>query len=442
MAKRRSFVMLFMLICVLALSSKCNGEFCGPPDKIDLEEILPLSKSISADVFYDASFSMVGFVSNINSYYVRTLQLVESSLISGWTKQAIKYFKFGTIAREIPRAKALEATQGKFYIDDEFKNETHIEKVIARANTGHLTIIVTDLFQNNADVNLLIQKLNEKFLSKKLSVGILAVKSEFTGRVWDVGIHELNFDYTTAGLRPEHYRPFYILMLGKYAEIEHFYKNIKANGLASFPQTNFIILSPNLVRRLASFENLTSAKSKKLVEVTSLIRPFKRYDGIKQFVVKSEGAFFEPKIKLARLVDAPLFNPKNLEAEVQALKWHPKKKNFKECLQARKALHLKNFNISGAELGFKADINQSNLEGKGIYSFECIIRPCLDAYDLPAWISGWDMDVDMLNQWIENPDQFNGAATLNLKFFVNTIWRIIAQEYRPKIARLHLYIKK
>ncbi|MGD2087185.1 MAG: hypothetical protein PVH61_13460 [Candidatus Aminicenantes bacterium] len=458
-----SFVCI--LTCFLMLAPGCTPrEFCGQPEDMQFEEIPPLTPELKADIYYDASYSMVGFVNPGNSYYVRTLQLLERSFISGWpesTTEDYQYYQFGTTIDRISRDKALNAVFAEFYNDPDFLEETRIEYVIDKVDKGNLTIIITDLFQNAADVNLLIGKLNRKILSKDMSVGVLGIKSHFNGRVWDVGLEKFNFEYYTAGKEPVEFRPFYIFMIGKYTDIAHYYKMMNVNGLDSFPEKNFLIFSPQLVERLASFEN-SEIKRSKIKEVRNILRNNSINRHVKQFNVDNNSSkhYVDISIKLSFLDYIPNFNPQKLNLETTAWHWsempdnqqdNPKNNKKGKSVQKKKlvcsekalrALTIKDIKLLDSQLKFRAAVYPKNFPADGTYCFKIVFRLPSESYSLPRWVFQWDMDQNLIYHWQQNPTQFQGNTTLNLKNFLNNIWQIIYQKHKPKIAKLYCYIKR
>lgn len=443
MKTSRYYVLVCVLLYLLTSFSDCKREYCNSPEIMDFENIKPKSEELKVDVFFDASESMMGFVQQDNSYYIRTIQIMERALISAWPKGTIwTFYKFGTHIDKIKRNEILRAIQPAFYQDKRFTLKTYIEKVIDRAKKENLTLIITDLFQDNSDVNLLISKLNEKFLKKNMAFGILGIKSEFIGKVYDVWIKKLSFDYDTTGRKANDFRPFYVLMLGRYEDIKHYYENIRINGLDSFPESNFIIFCANIVKKLASFEDSILTETSKITEVTTLLAPHDMTYHVKQFVVKGSyaKAYFRAGINLDLLPYTVEFDKKKLIPKSFALRYSGD--HFVDCETALKGLKIENFTSENSLLEFSVNIVPANLPGEGTYCFKIIIRPLQEAYALPGWISNWDMNQELINKWKENRHQFKGSTTLNLKIFLNNIWQIIYQKSKPKIAKLYCYIKK
>ena len=434
-----------IVACLLLLVAGCKPEFCTLSEEMDLEEIATLSKEVEVDIYIDASFSMVGFIDPGNSYYVRTLQMLERAFISGWPKGSKKFHKFGSNISEISRDQFLAAAFAGFYMDPEFRGYTRIENVIDNANKNNLNIIITDLFQTDADVNLLIDKLNNRFLTKDIAVGVLGIKSQFNGRVWDVGLENLNFDYYTRGRNPVGFRPFYILMFGKYNDIVHFYKMMKVNGLNDFPEKNFIILSFQLMQQLASFENAVLAQTSKIKEVMNILHPGKQHRHVKQFMVKTSAqkAYFDTVINLSLLPHMLTFDPNQLKLEIVKWQWKENpKKIWTNCEKIYKAFAVKDLTLSDSQLKFRTEINPPNFPGDGTYCFKIIIYPPSESYKFPDWVSEWDMDQNLIYHWQQNQGQFKGNTTLNLKSFLNNIWQVIYQKNKPKIAKIYCYIRK
>ncbi len=459
MGFNKHILLMVVFVCFLILWGGCNPrEFCPMPEDIDFEEIAILSENLEADIYIDASFSMVGFVNPGNSYYVRTLQMLERAFISGWPKGSRNFHKFGTKISEISRDQVLAAAFAGFYMDPEFRAQTRIEKVIDNANKNNLNIIITDLFQIDADVNLLIERLNQKFLTKDISVGVLGVKSQFNGKVFDVGLEDFNFDYFTSRREAAEYRPFYLLMLGKYNDIVHYYKMLKVNGLSNFPEKSFIIFSPQLVERLASFEN-SEIKRSKIKEVRQILRYSSINRHVKQFTVDNNSSkpFVDITIKLYFLDHLPDFNPQKLKVEITAWKLQENPDNQKSTSkkekggpkkklvvseEALRGLTIKDLKLLDLQLKFKVEVNPQNFPGDGTYCFKIVFRLPSESYLLPRWVSEWDMDQNLIYHWQQNPTQFQGNTTLNLKNFLNNIWQIIYQKHKPKIAKLYCYIKR
>ena len=97
---------------------------------------------------------------------------------------------------------------------------------IVKANP--LVVIVTDLFQDNRDLTVLVSQIKKHYIQKGYEVGILGLRSEFDGTVYDLGDAPLSYQSTPEN--PETFRPFYLLVLGRHADISYYFDRLLANG--------------------------------------------------------------------------------------------------------------------------------------------------------------------------------------------------------------------
>lgn len=88
--------------------------------------------------------------------------MLEGAVIGGWAKSQVQFYQFGSKILPIPGRSFLSAAQPSFYQNPDLNRETHIEKVIDGIGISDFVVIVTDLFQNDNDLTLLVSKLKEK----------------------------------------------------------------------------------------------------------------------------------------------------------------------------------------------------------------------------------------------------------------------------------------
>jgi len=170
---------------------------------------LSASEKLQVRVYVDASGSMQGFtVPQPTSRYVQFLQELRLGVGTRWGAGQVQCFRFGERVAPIPNL--LAGLEPAFYQD----RETRIDEPLGKADARALTILVTDLFQNNADVVALIEALRAKFMPARLALGIWGLRSEFDGRIYGVGPTSLNFVYRSKG-DPKTFRPFYLIAAGR-----------------------------------------------------------------------------------------------------------------------------------------------------------------------------------------------------------------------------------
>ena len=190
---------------------------------------------------------MQGFVVPDSTHYTRICSSLESVIVSGWRDETVNFFRFGEKVEPIDRSTYLQAGYESFYEEEDIFGKTYIEKVIENeaqfVNTdigtsstpedtaeidandipqeaaeadnteGLLVVIVTDLFQDNSDITRLIDHLKEKYIQKGHDIGLFGLRSQFDGTVYDIGIGP------ESSMRYQGIRPFYLLVLGKHADI-------------------------------------------------------------------------------------------------------------------------------------------------------------------------------------------------------------------------------
>ncbi len=160
---------LFIKLCVIFVCVFLAGGSCAskpkclpPPSLADSDSMPPATANLSTDVFLDATISMQGFISdNSLSYYQQSIPMLERAIIKNGGRAA--FYKFGTDIKELSGRSYGDADKKNFYTDSLINKKTLIEKVIERADSNHLTVIITDLFQEKSDINQLSEKIKTKF---------------------------------------------------------------------------------------------------------------------------------------------------------------------------------------------------------------------------------------------------------------------------------------
>lgn len=456
-----------LLLILISLQVGCTRDVCSLPPEDTSSKFPALSNAANVDVYIDATLSMQGFiVPGTVSYYQQTLPLLESAVEKGWPQGQVIFYKFGTRINKLAGRGYLEATRPGFYNNEEVNKKTFIENVIDSASTEHLTVIVTDLFQDNADVNLLTQKLKDKYIANNLAIGIIGIKSEFSGAIYDVGINNYKFDYKS-NADPNSFRPFYVLLLGKHPDVAHYFEMLDKSGLGGFPAKNFVIFSSYMGDPVANFNGSKITPTNNIVIVNNLLPIGAKEERVRQFRVRdtAKPSSFTALLKSSPLSYTPVNNVSALTPEVTAWKCEPPKtvsvsapngnhpsqggksnalsgpaKMLVEVPNASAALQIKNGSLSGSDLKFEAEIAPASLPGDGIYCFRVILRP--QQYPLPEWVSEWDMNIRQIEEWKRKPQDFNGSTTFNLAHFLGDLWDTVIYVHHPKVADFYCYVQK
>jgi hypothetical protein len=386
---------------------------CKSPD-IDPQIRQSLSKTdgIQLSLLIDGTPSMEGYVTTPNSQYLRTLQLLDSASSTGWNSSTTKvtYSKFGTKKQVINRDAFLRAQLPEFYKGGAEFNVSRIDAVLSPPKTDSLDVVVTDLYQKDADVQLVQNLLKQNYLEAGYAIGILAIKSEFSGTVYDVGLSGKSFTYSSAGKAANAFHPFYVILLGTYGNVQHFFEQMNRSGLNA-AQQQFMIFYPHLV---ANHGFLSTDISKKgLPKGINLTKSLN--DG--RVVLRGTSGSPVQLFSITPSVDQPILNtisyeplPHVLTVQSDAIalntssqKFQSKTKDFQPI--TTDAVKLSNWKVEPKTIQFQTMIQPTKLE-KGIYQFTFDALP-LELKE-PSW---WEV-------WNANEGSLDGSKTNNLLPFL------------------------
>lgn len=211
--------------------------------------------TINAEVFLDASSSMRGYTNDEGSTYIKFISELEAAITSGTRNSKITYYKFGTKVKQINRRTAI--FQGSdFYDEKGISESTCIDSVLARTNENVSTIILTDLFQSNGDVNTVVEQFKMRCFVKGLDIGIVLVPSEFDGMVYGQGSP---YHYSSTMDDIGSYKPFFVIFIGKAPVFLHLVEALKSTAVKNAISEENIMLLP---KRIVSSSNISIAKNK------------------------------------------------------------------------------------------------------------------------------------------------------------------------------------
>lgn len=430
------------------ITEKLTGNTSGKCSVVSVAEtkeaLSPPTENLQVDIYLDATLSMKGFTETDSfSYYQQTIPLLESSVIN--TLKGEKFFyKFGNKSEILDGRNYLQSQRPTFYADANFNTKTLIETVLENANPQNLTIVVTDLFQDNADVNQLSDKIKSKFINANLSIGILGIKSQFSGTVYDVGVNPndskpFSFPYKTES--EETYRPFYILAFGSHSNIARYFDALEQDGVKNFPIKERVILSKNLSERPASFAGADVADKKNINELSgTIVKNDQNLNNFGEFRVKdaSKPAVIEVNLPFQKLPGIINFS-EQLEPEINSMVCSGGASSFVQQPAIRDALSIDAKTTKPEGINLIINIAPEKIEKDEVNAFHLILRPKQSS--LPDWVNEWNMTDAEISDWSRNKNQFNGTKTYNLKHFLQTLWTTTENVHKPKVADFYLYIK-
>lgn len=440
MIQRTKWIVLASVTSFLLISScgvPVHNVTCNPT----LESQQPSqSDSIEIAIHVDGSGSMLGYVTNNTSRYIQSLKLLDDTFSLGGSrpKQTVTYYRSGTDSPQITRSDFRKAQLPEFYDGSNPKFpgvSSGIDAAITPPENGDkLFVMVTDLYQNNADVTLLNKKIKETYLNqerKGYAVGIVAIKSEFNGTVYhEVGNTLETFPYTTEGKKPEQFRPFYILFLGPYKDISYYFDKLKRDGGQLLEDSKFIIFSPeNLVSKPFYISEAEQPLPQDLKQPDSL------NNGKIAIEVENNENFQLLEIDRNSTEEFKInynvvFNPVNygltLESnsidvnfKIKAFDiWEKQFKDQSNNSPAKTALQLNEWKQTDNQLSFVTTLRPDSFPEAGIYLFT--VDVVAKSLQEPAWWEDWTAS-----------SENDGSKTHNLSSFLKGL-KIMTTELMEK----------
>jgi hypothetical protein len=435
---RLPFIIFLVFIAFSLTACAPRAEMLSCELASPVTPIAAQSKALSIDISVDGTPSMQGYVDGFsNSRYVQTLNLLDTVALTAWANPAatVSYYRFGTKQQKLDRSTFRRAQLPEFYgVGDDLK-VSNITAALPQATSQRLSLIVTDLYQQDADVTLVQQQLSQKYLRPGQAIGVLAVRSEFKGTIYDVGLRNQQFSYATSTAE-DTFHPFFVLMLGSYADIKHFYDEFQKSSdsapLLKSGQGEFSIFFPHFVDPVSRLDLANLPKpSQGITRVTALNdgRVVARVQPKQPVDLLRIGANVKPTSLTYVASYQPLphvlpigQNVDNLAIDVTANKL-PGKGQATNSTQMD-GFKTVNLDLDRNQMSFQLDINPSQIQ-RGIYSYNVAISP--KDLESPAW---WD-------KWTSREGQLDGSKTHNLAQFLNALkasTTALVREQKPAIA--------
>jgi len=381
--------------------------------------------SIAIRVFLDATVSMAGYVADGSSEYVKFLEELEASVQTGWPKVTVTYNKFGKVVREIDRAGFLQARSATFYQEKGMASTTAIDQVIDCDGENQVVVVITDLFQKEGDINAIVRQLKDRCLARGVAVGILGVRSQFDGTVYDARVPP--YAYRSTGTDTSTYRPFYALMFGDATELERLVRSVASRP---FVDTKYFSLIGNRVVHKYSVAMSKAPSARDLQNRKSpapglFVFDLKR-DGTGGAIVADVTVDFEPSaLPIAattlRLISQPVTKS-------------PAAGGSPGAVGSPSDISLKG-KVGAKASTFRVDLDVSILGAKGARDYDLALETgAISGFEAPAWVAGFSS---------ENPTPNSDAnRTLNLERFVLDLRRAASSVSQPLIAKWRVRINK
>ena len=438
MNKWQAFIMAAIWLLSLVISG-CGDSDLEKPLSMPMDAAVrpePLPEQIIVDVYWDATVSMQGFTKlaagNIYRNLPDTLGDLGGTL--GKSLGEVHFFRFGE------QITPVEGREYRRFSNSDYYTEvvTSFGGVLDVANPQHLSIVVTDLFESEADWSNVTQKLREKYFSQHMTVAIIGVKNSFSGEIFDVGLNAATFSYDS-GDDPSRFRPFYLFLMGTETQVraflEKWMEKESQNG-----EMEYVVFSEHFTKDVLNFQ-LSKAKDKQnLFEDRQLPKADDRLQEV-GFADKNNRVqiTLPGKCQLLPYGCLKTENISNLDSQVTIYalnsdemweKYDGSKKPdavFESTYNADEE-----GNNCELKLGFHAD----GVMPRGrIGLMQVQILPSRQNLELPGWLTAWDMgDIDA------HPELFDGSKTVNLGKIAASLKDTLLTAAQPTLAEFYLVV--
>ncbi len=375
----------------------------------------------------DGTPSMQGFVTVSNSRYIRTLQLVDSAATTAFSQSTPrKYYRFGTKRMLLPNTTSTLSARAQDFYDRSNPSLQNARIDVAvqpvdRNRSSDLSIIVTDLYQKDQEQATLVDTLSSNYLDKGYAVGMLAVRSEFEGTVYDVALLNQTIEYKTTPNNPNTFHPFYVIVLGTYEDVARYFQQLQdasqSEGL-NLEDDKFVIFSKKLVADY-SFLKIPEGNFK----TTGIQRQVTINDGQAMVIIKDrekiERLMIDDRAKPNENISyqanyQPLrytLPPAEFKFNIKAEKFNPIDNKAFLPIQNQDNLKITLDEIQENSISFNTNFRFGNAgQERGIYQFTVDVLPT--ALKQPEWWQKWNF---------REGENMDGAKTYNLFYFLDSL---------------------
>lgn len=438
MNKWKAFIMAVIWLLSFVISGCGDGDL-KKPLSMPMDAAVrpePLPEQIIVDVYWDATVSMQGFTKLAAGNIYRNLPdaLGDWGGTLGKSIGKVHFFRFGE------QITPIEGREYRRFSNSDYYTEvvTSFGSVLDVADPQHLSVVVTDLFESDADWSNVTQKLKEKYFSQHMTVAIIGVKNSFSGEIFDVGLNAATFSYDS-GDDLGRFRPFYLFLMGTETQVraflEKWMEKESKNG-----EMEYVVFSEHFTEDVLNFQ-LSKAKDKQnLFEDRQLPKADDRLQEV-GFADKNNRVqiTLPGKCQLLPYGCLKAENISNLDSRVTIYSLNSD--DVWEKYDGSKKPDVVFESTSNADgegnncelkLGFHAD---SVMPRGRIGLMQVQILPSRQNLELPEWLTAWDMgDIDA------NPELFDGSKTVNLGKIGASLKDTLLTAAQPTLAEFYLVV--
>ncbi len=433
MQKNFSKLILFLCLSISTIFlSGCGGDGSkdiAAPDFYTPKSTDSENAKADVDVYFDATISMKGYTTLAAGNVYRTLPDILDAI--GTSMGKASFFKFGKEVTPIDNREHKKFSSQEPYIE----LVTAVHNVVDYANPDHLTVIVTDLFESEADWSNITKKIREKYFANHKAVAVIGVKNSFNGEIFDVGLNAAKFNYNSYD-DPNRFRPFYLLILGDEAPVKNFMERFKDVQTLN-NNTGYLLLSENLTETTIDFAKMALEEIEmenffaetKLDIVSKGVREF----GIDSF---SSPAMFTVNFDYKEPLGACQLNLDEMTQDVRIFALDYDNGEWQELEENDVKIEVAA--VEGEQNKFAAKFSMTpdkSLERGKINFVHAALVPTAKGYQLPQWVRNWNMaNVDVA------PGNFDGSKTINLIHVLNALKDAVFDTTRPAMIEFNFFV--
>jgi len=394
-----------------------------PPLPGTLPNALTAPERLDTDVYFDATVSMRGFTTLAAGNVYLTLPDLLGDLCGA--AGDVKFFSFGE------KIHALDGRNYRRFATPDVYTEpiTSVANVVDAADTSHLSIVVTDLFESDSDWSNVTQKLRDKFFANHLAVAVIGIRNSFYGEIFDVGLNAAKFQYNSWD-NPDRYRPFYLLIMGRDDAVKTFLR--KFNERQTLPNdTGYLLLSENLTETASDFSAFTLQEQENFYSDDTLgLDAHVKEFGLDKFSAPASFMFdwkYEPPLGACPLDLSDVDTAIEIFT-VDGEQWTPRPENDLRVSLMRDKRQSEMFLVKVALTPEK-----SLAEGK-LNFVRAKVMPKERGYRLPMWVELWSVNVDA------SAKTFDGSKTLNLTRVLGSLKDSVFAASRPVLMNINFVV--
>lgn len=432
MKNLQALAMFAILLLVITLSGCQSPINALPPPPGSIAPIKPLTEQMTVNIYWDATISMQGFTKLAAGNVYRNLPDTLGDI--GNLLGEVHFFRFGEQVMPVEGREYRRFSESGYYTE----SITSFASVLDAADPEQLSIVVTDLFESDADWSNVTQKLREKYFSKDLSVAIIGIKNSFSGDIFDVGLNAATFSYDS-GDDPARFRPFYLFLMGSELQLRAFLEQWQEKGVPAY-DIQYVTFSEYFTSQVTILR-VSDAKNtdkENLLEDNSLS---KSDDRLQEVVIPNRKEKVNLRLpgKFQKYPYACDLKNDKLEKHVKIFtlsdegQWNEQEGKWQQ--QESKGANI-SFSLDGNSCELNLTFQPEGILPQGqIGLLQVQIVPSRQSVDLPPWISEWDMgNIDIA------PEQFDGSKTVNLKHIADSLKDSLLTSIQPTIVELDLVV--